>query len=248
MAKQDRVIVVMPAYNAEATLERTYNDLPKGSFDEVIVVDDCSKDNTVQVAESLGLTVVRHEKNLGYGGNQKTCYRTALEKDAGYVIMVHPDYQYDARLLPYMVGFLKADICDVLLGSRIRTRREAISKGMPAYKYFFNRMMTITENLVLGQNLSEFHSGYRAYTRKVLETIPFMKNSDDFAFDSEFLIQAVYFGFRLGDVPVPVRYFDEASSIDFSRSMTYGTQTMFTLVKYLAAWMRIYKSDLFNRD
>jgi len=238
----------MPAYNAESTLERTFKDIPEGSVDEVILVDDNSRDKTVEIARSLGITVIKHEKNKGYGGNQKTCYRTALEHGADYIVMLHPDYQYDARLLPYMVGFLKTGICDVLLGSRIRTRKEALGKGMPSYKYFFNRMMTIVENLVLGQNLSEFHSGYRAYTRTVLETLPFMKNSDDFAFDSEFLIQSVYFGFRLADVPVPVRYFDEASSIDFTRSITYGTQTMLTLVKYMASWSRMYKSELFKKE
>jgi glycosyltransferase involved in cell wall biosynthesis len=238
----------MPAYNAEATLERTFRDIPEGSVDEVILVDDCSRDKTVEKARALGLTVIEHERNKGYGGNQKTCYCTALEHGADYVVMVHPDYQYDARLVPYLVGFLKASICDVLLGSRIRTRREARSKGMPAYKYYSNRFMTIMENLVLGQNLGEFHSGYRAYNRKVLETVPFMNNSDDFAFDSEFLMQSVYYGFRLGDVPVPVRYFDEASSIDFTRSLVYGLSTMTTLIKYVLACTKIYKSKIFRPD
>jgi len=245
---KDRVIVVMPAYNAEATLERTFRDIPEGSADEVILVDDCSSDRTVEAARSLGLTVIEHERNKGYGGNQKTCYLTALEHGADYVVMLHPDYQYDARLIPYLVGFLKAGICDVLLGCRIRTRREALEKGMPAYKYFSNRFMTIIENLILGQNLGEFHSGYRAYNRKVLETLPFLNNSDDFAFDSEFLMQAVHFGFRLGDVPVPVRYFDEASSIDFQRSLVYGLKTMATLAKYLGASWGLHKSPIFKPD
>lgn len=237
----------MPAYNAESTLERTVRDIPEGIVDEIILVDDASSDNTVEVARDLGLTVIQHDCNKGYGGNQKTCYQAALERDAGYVIMLHPDYQYDARLIPYMVGFLKADICDVLLGCRIRTRREALGKGMPAYKYFSNRFMTIAENLVLGQNLGEFHSGYRAYTRKVLETIPYMNNSDDFVFDSEFLTQAVYFDFRLADVPVPVRYFKEASSIGFFRSVIYGLSTMATMAKYLLALSGIYKANIFTR-
>jgi hypothetical protein len=192
------------------------------------------------------LTVVQHDRNKGYGGNQKTCYTTALEHGADFVVMLHPDYQYDARLVPFLTGFLKAGICDVLLGSRIRTRREALEKGMPAYKYFANRFMTIMENLILGQNLSEFHSGYRAYNRKVLETVPFLNNSDDFAFDSEFLIQSVYFNFRLADVPVPVRYFDEASSIDFTRSMRYGMETMLTLLKYVGAVWGIRKGPIFQ--
>jgi len=248
MTAEGKVVVVMPAYNAESTLERTLNDIPEGAAQEIILVDDRSSDNTVAVAKGLGITVIEHDENKGYGGNQKTCYTAALEKGAEYVVMLHPDYQYDARLIPYMVGFLKDDICDVLLGSRIRTRREALKKGMPAYKYFFNRMMTITENLVLGQNLSEFHSGYRAYTRKVLETVPYMNNCNGFAFDSEFLTQTVYFGFRLGDVPVPVRYFPEASSISFLRSSIYGLKTMFCMVKFLAALTRIYKFNLFKPD
>lgn len=248
MTTNNRVIVVMPAYNAEATLEKTLRDIPEGSADEIILVDDCSKDGTVALAKSLGITVIEHERNKGYGGNQKTCYMAALDKGADYVVMLHPDYQYDARLVPYLVGFLKAGICDVLLGSRIRTRREALKRGMPSYKYFSNRFMTILENLVLGQNLGEFHSGYRAYNRKVLETVPFLNNSDDFAFDSEFLMQSVYFGFRLGDVPVPVRYFDEASSIDLTRSLIYGIMTMFTLIKYIAAVTKIYKGPIFRPD
>ena len=236
----------MPAYNAERTLEKTFRDIPEGCYDEVILVDDASRDRTVEVAEALGITVIRHERNKGYGGNQKTCYKAALERGADYVVMLHPDDQYDARLIPYMVGFLREGICDVLLGSRIRTRKEALGRGMPAYKYFSNRLMTIIENLVLGQNLGEFHSGYRAYTRKVLATIPFERNSDGFVFDSEFLVQSVYFGFRLGDVPVPVRYFKEASSIDFRRSLKYGLLTMFTLVKYVAACTGIFKPSIFS--
>ncbi len=243
-----KVIVVMPAYNASDTLERTVHDIPEGVADEIILVDDVSKDNTVEVARDLGLTVIVHERNMGYGANQKTCYKAALEHGADIVVMLHPDFQYDARLVPYMVGFLKDGICDVLLGSRIRTRREALDKGMPSYKYFFNRILTIIENLVLGQNLGEFHSGYRAYTRKVLETVPFMNNSDDFVFDSQFLVQAVYFGFRLADVPVPVRYFEEASSINFLRSAEYGSRTLISLVYYIAATLGGAKSSLFRPD
>lgn len=227
-----KVIAVMPAYNAALTLERTVSDIPRGSVDEVILVDDCSKDNTVEVARGLGLTVISHEKNLGYGGNQKTCYRHALDRGADYVVMIHPDYQYDSRVIPAAVELIRLGICDVILGSRIRTRREALAGGMPVWKYIANRCLTLTENIALGQNLGDFHSGFRAYSREVLETIPWERNTDDFAFDSQFLAQSVHFGFKLGDVPVPVRYFDEASSINFRRSVKYGLTTLLILAQY----------------
>lgn len=242
-----KVIVVMPAYNAAETLERTYRDIPKGVVDEIILVDDRSRDNTPEIARSLGIYTIEHPENRGYGGNQKTCYTEALKRGADIVIMIHPDYQYDSRLVPYLLGFLDLGICDIILGSRIRTRHETISCGMPLYKYFFNRILTIIENIVLGQNVSDFHTGYRAYTRTVLETIPFMNNSDDFVFDTEFLVQAVYFGFRIGCVPVPVRYFSEASSIDFKNSVVYGLKTLGTLVKYLLQKSAIKRYPLFER-
>jgi len=221
----------MPAYNAALTLERTLTDIPPGSVDEVLLVDDCSTDDTVAIARRLGITVIEHPHNTGYGGNQKTCYRYALNSGADVVVMIHPDYQYDSRVIPYAVGFLELGICDVVLGSRIRTRRETLDGGMPVYKYFANRLLTIFENVGLGQNLGDFHSGFRAYRREVLETVPFLNNSDDFVFDSQFLAQCVHFGFKLGDVPVPVRYFEEASSINFRRSFQYGMQTIATVVK-----------------
>ena len=230
MPGKTRTIVVMPAYNAASTLERTFHDLPAGYVDEVIVVDDCSKDDTVAVATRLGLSVFRHQENKGYGGNQKTCYDRALERGADWVIMIHPDYQYDARILPAAVNILELGICDVVLGNRIRTRGEALAGGMPKSKYFANRGLTILENLMSGQNLGEWHSGFRAYNRRVLETVPYHRNSDDFVFDSQFLVQCVHFGFRLGDVPVPVRYFEEASSINLRRSTTYALQTLKTFV------------------
>ncbi len=241
-----RTIAVMPAYNAAATLERTVKDIPRGAVDEIILVDDCSSDDTVQVAKGLGLTVVEHETNQGYGGNQKTCYRTALDHGADYVVMVHPDYQYDCRTLEAVVKFLQLGICDLLLGSRIRTRKEALDGGMPKYKYVANRALTTVENMALGQNIGDCHSGFRAYRRSVLETIPFHRNSNDFVFDSEFLAQAVHFGFRIGDVPVPVRYFDEASSINFRRSVTYGTLTLAVLAKFWAYRMGLYRSPMFE--
>ncbi len=243
---RDKVIVVMPAYNAETTLERTLADIPAGSVDEIILVDDCSKDATVELAKRLGLTVIEHETNKGYGGNQKTCYRTALEHGADVVVMIHPDYQYDSRLVPHLAGLLSAGHVDVILGNRIRSRRETLDGGMPMYKYLSNRALTIVENLWLGQNLGEFHSGMRGYRREVLETLPWERNSDDFVFDSQFLAQAVHFGFRVGDIPVPVRYMEEASSINFSRSLEYGLLTLETLVRYALHRHGLMKSDIFE--
>ncbi|MCC7419783.1 MAG: glycosyltransferase family 2 protein [Planctomycetaceae bacterium] len=236
----------MPAYNAAATLRRTVEDIPEGSVDSILVVDDCSSDNTVEVARELGLQVIRHEKNLGYGGNQKTCYRTALEEGADFVVMVHPDYQYDSRLVGVAVDILRLGICDVVLGSRIRTRREALGGGMPFWKYVANRCLTITENVVLGQNLGDFHSGFRAYRREVLEKIPFDRTSNNFVFDSQFLAQAVHFGFKVGDIPVPVRYFAEASSISFRRSVRYGFSTLGVLFRFLAHRWHLRRSPLFQ--
>ena len=230
--RKHKIIAVLPAYNAERTLAATVGDIPPGSVDEVLLVDDNSKDNTVKIARDMGLSVIVHEKNTGYGGNQKTCYRYCLEHGADVVVMIHPDYQYDARVIPHAVGMIELGICDVILGNRIRTRREAVSCGMPWWKYVSNRGLTLFENVALGQNLGEFHSGFRVYRRSVLETIPFEQNSDDFVFDTQFLCQAVRFGFRLGDVPVPVRYFDEASSINFRRSTKYGIQTLTTVGGY----------------
>ena len=242
-----RTIVVMPAYNASKTLERTVADLPPGSADRIILVDDCSRDDTVAVATRLGLEVVRHERNLGYGGNQKTCYRLALEAGADIIVMVHPDYQYDSRLVPYLTGLIRDGVCDVVCGNRIRTRREALQGGMPRYKYVANRGLTFIENLLMGQNLGEWHSGLRAYSRRVLETIPWQRNSDDFVFDCQFLVQAAAFGFRLGDIPVAARYFDEASSINFGRSVQYGLASLGCIGRYHLHRAGVWRSDLFHR-
>ena len=236
----------MPAYNAATTLRQTVRDLPQALIDEIILVDDGSRDGTPELARSLGLTVFVHEQNRGYGGNQKTCYREAIARDADYVVMVHPDYQYDSRVVGAAVEILRLGICDVVLGSRIRTRREALDGGMPRYKYLANRCLTFLENVLLGQNLGDFHSGFRAYRRKVLETIPYEVNSDDFVFDSQFLAQAVYFGFKLGDIPVPVRYFPEASSINFRRSLKYGFATLKVLADYWLHWLGVKRSRLFT--
>ena len=229
---RSKILVVMPAYNAEKTLEPTLREIPPGSVDDILLVDDASRDGTVAKARELGLRVVQHPENRGYGGNQKTCYREALKSDAEIIVMVHPDHQYDARVLPHLVAFIELNICDVMLGSRIRTRAEALAGGMPLYKYLFNRLLTVFENILLGQNLGDAHTGLRAYRRKVLETIPFENNSDDFVFDSQFLVQCVHFGFRLGDVPVPARYFAEASSINFWRSVRYGLGTIWVVLQY----------------
>ena len=228
-----KVIAVLPAYNAEKTLEKTVRDIPPGAVDEIILVDDGSKDRTVELSRRLGLVTLVHERNLGYGGNQKTCYTEALKRGADIVIMIHPDYQYDARLAPIMTSLIKSDVCDVVCGNRIRTRWEALQGGMPFYKYGFNRLLTIFENSMTGQNLGEWHSGLRAYSRKVLETLPWELNSNDFVFDQQFLIQAAACRFRLGDVPVSVRYFPEASSINFLRSVVYGLSTLVLLAQYL---------------
>jgi glycosyltransferase involved in cell wall biosynthesis len=241
-----KVIAVLPAYNAARTLERTLNDIPKGAVDEVILVDDCSKDGTVAEARRLGLTPIVHEKNLGYGGNQKTCYREALKRGADIVVMIHPDYQYDARLTPYLTGLIKDGACDVVLGNRVRTRAEALGGGMPVYKYLANRALTMFENFWTGQNLGEWHSGMRAYSRKVLETLPWERNSNDFVFDQQFLIQAAHWDFRMGDVPVPARYFAEASSIGFRRSVVYGLSALWTLARRDLHRLGLLRSELFE--
>ena len=228
-----KVVVVLPAYNAEQTLAQTVADIPQEVVSEVILVDDGSSDATLTVAKELGLVVHQHPKNRGYGANQKTCYQLALARGADIVVMLHPDYQYDPKLIKHFVDFIADDYFDVMLGSRIRTRREALGGGMPRYKYLANRLLTIFENMVSGQNLSEWHTGMRAYRREVLESIDFMSNSNDFVFDSQILFQAVSGGWRIGEIPVPVRYFPEASSTDLASSLKYGLGTIFVAVRYL---------------
>ncbi|MCL4338808.1 glycosyltransferase family 2 protein [Patescibacteria group bacterium] len=231
--KEKKVVVVMPAYNAEKTIKKTYNDIPQDAVDEVIVVDDDSADSTVKIAKKLKLAVFVHDKNLGYGGNQKTCYREALRKNADIIVMIHPDYQYDATLTKYLVQPIIDGKFDIMLGSRIRSRKEALSGGMPLYKYISNRVLTLFENIILDLNLSEYHTGFRAFSSNVLKRLPLDKFSDDFVFDQEILVSAHAAGFTIGEIAVPVRYFPEASSINFIRSTRYGIMILYTLVKYL---------------
>ncbi len=231
-----KLIVIMPAYNAEKTLRQTYEELPHEYVDEVILVDDASRDETPRVAKELGIKTIIHPENRGYGGNQKTCYREALTYGADIVVMVHPDYQYSPRLVTAMASMIASGHYDVVLGSRI-LGGGALKGGMPVYKYIANRILTLFENIALGVKLSEYHTGFRAFTREVLDTLPLEENSDDFVFDSEMLVQTVYFGFRIGELSCPTKYFKEASSINFRRSVKYGFGVLASIMKYvLSKW------------
>jgi glycosyltransferase involved in cell wall biosynthesis len=231
-----KIVVVLPAYFAAKTLERTYAEIPRDIVDEVLLVDDASTDGTLELARSLGIRALQHDKNRGYGANQKTCYRAALELGADIVVMLHPDYQYDPRLISAMAAMVASDIYDLVLGSRI-LGGQAIAGGMPRYKYVANRFLTLVENWLLGTKLSEYHTGYRAYSRRILETLPLDRNSDDFVFDNEVIVQAVAAGFRIGEVSCPARYFPEASSISFERSVRYGLGVLRAGIQYrLARW------------
>lgn len=239
-APRSRVVVVMPAYNAGRTLHMTYMELPHERVDTVIVVDDASSDDTVAVAKALNLKLFVHSRNYGYGANQKTCYTEALKAGADVVVMVHPDYQYDPRLLPELLAPLERGTADVVLGSRLKSG-SALRDGMPWWKYFSNRFLTGVENRVFGLQLSEYHTGYRAYTRKVLETVNFPFNADKFIFDQEIIAQVVDAGFRIEEVPVPTRYFPEASSASFLASTRYGAGILWLMTRYVvhrAGWWR----------
>ena len=232
MPENPRVVIVMPAYNAAKTLERTYDDVPKDLIDHVILVDDVSKDETVEVARRLGLEVIVHRQNLGYGGNQKTCYDRALEWGADVVVMLHPDYQYDATRIPDLVAPILAGTADLVLGSRFLG--DPIAGGMPKWKYVSNRFLTGVENAAFGLHLSEYHTGLRAYSRRLLEAIPYRLNSDDFVFDQELIAQVVAVGgLGVDEIAVPTRYFDEASSVGFRRSVVYGLSTLRVVARYL---------------
>jgi glycosyltransferase involved in cell wall biosynthesis len=221
MLNNCRVTIVLPAYNAEKTLKRTVDEIPRDIVDDVILTDDASRDNTSELAHALGLHVIRHDKNRGYGGNQKTCYTAALGRGADIVIMLHPDYQYTPLLVTAMASMIAYDQYDCVLASRI-LGNGALKGGMPVYKYISNRMLTLVQNLMIGQKLSEYHTGYRAWSRSVLERLPLMSCSDDFVFDNQMLVQTAYFGFRIGEISCPTKYFDDASSINFKRSVIYG--------------------------
>lgn len=242
-----KVVVVMPAYNAAKTLEATYNDIPKEYVDEIILVDDASRDETVNKAKELKLNVLIHQENRGYGGNQKTCYTEALKKGAGIVVMLHPDYQYDPKLIPDMIKPILEGEADLVLGSRLLSGT-ALSGGMPFYKFISNRFLTFVENLILGQKLSEFHTGFRAYSRKLLETIPFMKNSENFVFDSEVIVQTVYFKFKIKEIPCPTKYLKDSSSISLKNSVVYGLQTLGSLLKYVLCMLKIKKFKIFGSN
>lgn len=235
-----RVVVVLPAYNAVRTLRRTIEEIPPGFIDRLILVDDGSTDRTATLSQELGLRTIRHDVNRGYGANQKTCYREALEDGADVVIMLHPDYQYTPRLVVAMASLIALDQYDVVLGSRILSRG-ALRGGMPVYKYVSNRILTLFQNILLREKLSEYHTGYRAFSRKVLETLPLLTNSDDFVFDNQMLAQALYFGFRAGEISCPANYFPEASSINFRRSVVYGLGVLKSSLLYRLnkwGWLR----------
>lgn len=236
MLNGNRIAVVLPAYNAARTLERTVAEIPKGVVDTILLVDDFSNDETVEIARRLGLRVFQHERNFGYGRNQKTCYTEALRLNADIVVMLHPDYQYQPRLVLPMAELIASGVHDVVLGSRI-LGGEARSGGMPLYKYFSNRFLTFVENLFTGAKLSEYHTGYRAFSRQVLQSLPLLMNSDDFLFDNEMLVQAIFFGYRIGEISCPAHYFPEASSINFQRSVKYGFGVLWTALRFrLQKW------------
>jgi glycosyltransferase involved in cell wall biosynthesis len=226
-----KVVVVLPAYNAARTLERTFKDIPFDLVDEVLLVDDASRDATVEVARRLGIRCFLHDRNQGYGRNQKTCYTEALKLGADIVVMVHPDYQYSPKIIPALAGLVASGEYEVAIGSRILGGK-ARQGGMPRYKYLANRGLSLVQNLLLGAKLSEYHTGFRAFSRRVLETLPLEENSDDFVFDNEMLAQAIYFDFPVGEVSCPTRYFPEASTLDFPRSLRYGLGVLATSVKF----------------
>ncbi len=246
MLNDKRIVVVLPAYNAAKTLEKTWQEIPFEFVDDVVLVDDASRDDTAEVARRLGIRTIVHERNTGYGGNQKTCYRTALSIGADIVIMVHPDYQYTPKLITAMAAMIAYGEFDAVLASRI-LGIGALKGGMPLYKYLANRCLTLVENLLLGHKLSEYHTGYRAFSRQVLETLPLEENSDDFVFDNQMLAQVVWAGFRIGEVSCPTKYFAEASSINFRRSVTYGFGVLWTACRFRLARLGLIRPRIFSQ-
>jgi len=246
MIKAKKIIVVLPAYNAEKTLEKTYSEIPFDIVDEVVLVDDASTDNTINVARKLGIRhIVRHENNKGYGSNQKTCYTKALSLGADIIIMLHPDYQYNPALIPSMAWLVASDVYPVVLASRI-LGKGALKNGMPFYKYFSNRVLTFIQNILVDQKLSEYHTGYRAFSREVLENILFLENSDDFVFDNQVLTQIFYKGYRVGEISCPAKYFPEASSINFIRSLKYGYGVLGNSIQYRLNKMGILHTTIYK--
>lgn len=246
MNSDARIIIVLPAYNAAHTLEKTYADIPKEKIAQIILVDDVSQDQTVEVARSLGLSVVIHIQNRGYGGNQKTCYLEALKEGADVVVMLHPDHQYDSKLVPELVHPIIAGNADMVMGSRILNGL-ALEGGMPFWKYVANRVLTTMENFIYRTNLTDCHSGFRAYSRKFLTTVPFLLNSDDFVFDSQMIAQAVYLGFKIDEIPVQARYFPEASSVNFKVSTIYGFKTVGVMLRFFLQRIGLLHSRFFDR-
>ena len=246
MLNGKRLMVVMPAFRAAKTLEATWHGLPHDIVDKVLLVDDASHDETAEIAKGLGMDVLLHETNRGYGANQKTCYGAALEDGADIIVMVHPDYQYEPRLVTAMAAMIESEIYDIVLGSRI-TGGGALRAGMPVWKYIANRGLTAFQNLLLGAKLSEYHTGYRAYSRQVLEELNWPNNSDDFVFDNQFLVQGIIAGCRMGEISVPTKYFDDASSINFNRSVKYGLGVLLTSAIGLFKRVGLYQSTLFTR-
>jgi len=242
-----RITVVLPAYNAEKTLEQTYREIPFDIVDHVILVDDSSRDQTLQVAEKLGIHhIIRHEKNLGYGGNQKSCYNKALELESDIVVMLHPDYQYTPRLLHSMCYLIANQVYEVVLGSRV-LGKGALKGGMPRYKYIANRLLTLFQNLLMNQKLSEYHTGFRAFSGKVLRSINYNLNSEDFVFDNQMIAQIFYAGFEIAEITCPTRYYEEASSINLKRSTIYGLGVLKTSLQYRLQKMRLGKFSIFKR-
>jgi glycosyltransferase involved in cell wall biosynthesis len=239
-----KVIIVMPAYNAERTLRQTYDEIPQDVVDEVLLVDDASQDHTVRVAEELGIRTIVHAQNRGYGGNQKTCYKTALEMGADIVIMLHPDYQYTPKLIRAMASLLGEELFDCVLGSRI-LGVGALQGGMPFYKYVSNRFLTAFQNFVIGYKLSEYHTGYRGFTRQVLEALPLETNSEDFVFDNQMLAQIIYGSYRIGEITCPTRYNEASSSINFGRSVVYGLGVVKTSLMFRLQRWGLLRSPLF---
>jgi glycosyltransferase involved in cell wall biosynthesis len=247
MINGQRVLVVMPAYRAGKTLRQTWAGIPHDVVDEVLLVDDASDDDTIEIARELGIRVLMHDRNTGYGGNQKSCYRWALQDQADIVVMLHPDYQYEPRLVTAMASMVASGVYDLVIGSRI-LGGDARAGGMPLWKYIANRGLTLLQNLALGAKLSEYHTGYRAYSRETLQRIPWQRNSDDFAFDNQFLVQALRCGLRVGEISVPTRYFPEASSINFRRSVRYGFAVLYWSLMGLLSRTGLYQHPLLRRS